>query len=164
MIELVFGMERLVKGYCVCNMVQFIMFKINKFVEMYEDKDRMMEIEIVMFGEIYLFYYCLEEMCECYRKFYFFGYFVDDNDVSEDYIVFVIKEVLVIVFSEEEGLMYKEMEKECERDQEVYVKLRVYYLYWFKNFCEFQYEFKCEICGNQSYKGRRSFKMYFKEV
>lgn len=158
------GMERLVKGHRVRNMVQSIMLKTNKLVETYEDKDRTMETEIAMLGETYLFYHRLEEMRECHRKLHLSGHLVDDNDASEDYIALVTKEVPVIAFSEEEGLTYKEMEKERERDQEAYAKSRVYHPHWLKNLRELQHEFKCEICGNQSYKGRRSFKMHFKEA
>ncbi|CAF2169096.1 BnaA07g37680D [Brassica napus] len=158
-------MERLVQqGHRVRNMVQSIMLKTKKLVETYEDKDWTMETEIAMLGETYLFYDRLEEIREYQRKLHLSGHVVGD-DASEDYMALVTKEVPVIAFSEEEGfekkqgLTYKEME-----EREAYVKSRVYHPYWFKNLRELQHEFKCEICGNQSYKGRRSFKMHFKEA
>ncbi|CAF2058505.1 hypothetical protein Bca4012_099501 [Brassica carinata] len=166
------GMERLVKGHRVRNMVQSIMLKTKKLVETYEDKDRTMETEIAMLGETDLFYDRLEEIREYHRKLHLSGHLVDDDDddASEDYIALVTKEVPVIAFSEEEGfekkqgLTFKEMEEERERDQNACAKLRVYHPHWLKNLRELQHEFKCEICGNRRYKGRRGFKMHFKEA
>ncbi|CAG7902712.1 unnamed protein product [Brassica rapa] len=155
------GMERLVKGHRVRNMVQSIMLKTKKLVETYEDKDWTMETEIAMLGETDLFYHRLEEIREYHRKLHLSGHLVD---ASEDYMALVTKEVPIIAFSEEEGLTYKEMEEERERDHEAYAKSRVYHPHWLKNLRELHNEFKCEICGNRRYKGRRSFKMHFKEA
>ncbi|RID54261.1 hypothetical protein BRARA_G01595 [Brassica rapa] len=149
------GMERLVKGHRVRNMVQSIMLKTKKLVETYEDKDRTMETEIAMLGETDLFYDRLEEIREYQRKLHLSGHLVDDNDdAREDYMALVTKEVPVIAFSEEEGLTYKEMEEE---QFTIRIGSRILIR-------ELQHEFKCEICGNRSYKGRRSFRMHFKEA
>lgn len=148
-------MDRLVQGHRVRHMIQSIMLNSEKLVETYEDKEGKMEAEIAKLGETDLFYDRLKEIREYHRKLHPSGH-------SEDYIALVTNEEPVISFSGEEGfekkqgLTYKEMEEERERDQEAHP-------HWLKNLRGLQHEFKCEICGNKSYKGRRSFEKHFKE-
>ncbi|KAJ0255297.1 hypothetical protein HA466_0100750 [Hirschfeldia incana] len=156
-------MDRSVQGHRVRNMIQSIMLNSEKLVETYEDKDRKREAEIVKLGETDLFYDRLKEMREYHRKLHPSGHLVVDDVASEEYIALVTNEEPVIASSGEEGLTYKEMEEEREGDQEAYAKSRVYHPHWFKNRRGLQHEFKCEICGNKSYKGRRSFEMHFEE-